>query len=127
LVAPRVFKAMHEFVIVLALLPVVAFLAVLRRTSGWRRPRLVYVVMSVGLLAANGVAIYGGQLFWDDIKDSKVLARNFYGSVQVYPAADTDFPAFVLSHGVTIHGLQFVAWNLRDQPTTYYSRHSGAG
>ena len=69
LVAPRVFRAMHEFVIVLVVVPVVAFLAVCRRTSGWRHPRLAYALMTVGLLAANGVAIYGGQLFWDDIKD----------------------------------------------------------
>jgi SAM-dependent methyltransferase len=127
LVAPRVFNAMHEFVIVLAVVPAVAFVAVLRRRTGWRHPRVVYALSTVGLLAANGVAIYGWQQFWDDIRDSKVVARNFYGSVQVYSASDTDFPAFVLSHGVTIHGLQFVAWNLRNQPTAYYSRHSGAG
>jgi hypothetical protein len=35
--------------------------------------------------------------------------------------------ARALVHGSTIHGLQFIDANLRDTPTSYYSRNSGAG
>jgi SAM-dependent methyltransferase len=127
LVAPRVFKAMHEYVIMLIVVPVVAFLGVARRSRGWKRPGVAFAALALGLLACFGAAAYGWERFLDDIRDAKLLARNFYGSVQVYPATDTDYPAFILSHGVTIHGLQFTAWNLRREPTTYYSHHSGAG
>jgi SAM-dependent methyltransferase len=127
LVAPHVFKAMNEYVLLLVVVPVVALAALLRGHREWARPGLMYASLTLGLVASLTIAGYAAQQFWEDLRDTKLLARNFYGSVQVYPATDTDFPALILSHGVTIHGLQFSAWNLRRQPTTYYSRHSGAG
>ena len=36
-------------------------------------------------------------------------------------------PALVMSHGITVHGLQFTNPDLRDMPTTYYVREGGAG
>jgi SAM-dependent methyltransferase len=127
LVAPRVFKGMHEYVIILIVVPIVAFLGVARQRRQWKRPALTFAALALGLIACFGAAYYGWQKFLDDLSGAKLLARNFYGPVQVYPATDTDYPAFILSHGITIHGLQFTAWNLRREPTTYYSHHSGAG
>jgi SAM-dependent methyltransferase len=35
--------------------------------------------------------------------------------------------AIEMTHGVTVHGVQFVSGQLRDQLTTYYTEHSGVG
>jgi spermidine synthase len=35
--------------------------------------------------------------------------------------------AYILSHGITVHGLQFLDRKLRHTPTTYYVPESGAG
>jgi hypothetical protein len=35
--------------------------------------------------------------------------------------------AYVMSHGITVHGLQFIDSKMRDVPTTYYVPQSGAG
>jgi len=127
LVAPRIFTAMNEYVLTLVICPMVALAALLRWRKSFRRPRLVYPAIAIGLAACIAIAAYGRKEFRDDIADSTLLARNFYGAVQVYPASDTDFPASILSHGVTIHGLQFKAYNLRQKPTTYYALHTGIG
>ena len=55
--------------------------------------------------------------------------RNFYGVIRVHeliPEGSTE-PAYVMSHGITVHGLQFIDPKLRDVPTTYYVREGGAG
>jgi spermidine synthase len=55
--------------------------------------------------------------------------RNFYGVIRVremVPEVSTE-PAYVMSHGITVHGLQFIAPELRQIPTTYYAEGSGAG
>jgi hypothetical protein len=55
--------------------------------------------------------------------------RNFYGVIRVHeliPDGSTE-SAYVMSHGITVHGLQFINPALRDLPTTYYVRESGAG
>jgi hypothetical protein len=36
-------------------------------------------------------------------------------------------PAYAMSHGITVHGLQFIKPEIRDLPTTYYVRDGGAG
>jgi hypothetical protein len=55
--------------------------------------------------------------------------RNFYGVIRVHeliPDGSPE-PAFVMSHGITVHGLQFISPELREVPTTYYVREGGAG
>jgi len=36
-------------------------------------------------------------------------------------------PAYLMSHGITVHGLEFINPALRDTPTTYYIPEGGAG
>lgn len=127
LIAPHIFKALNEYILIIPVMPAVAILALWRGRKTWAHPGQIYASIALGVILTSAIATYAARQFVDDLRDTKLLARNFYGAVQVYPAPDTDFPALVLSHGVTIHGLQFSAWNLRHQPTTYYSRHSGAG
>jgi hypothetical protein len=55
--------------------------------------------------------------------------RNFYGVIRVrelIPAGSTE-KAYVMSHGITVHGLQFIQPELRRLPTTYYVPGGGAG
>jgi hypothetical protein len=55
--------------------------------------------------------------------------RNFYGVIRVretIPNGSTQ-RAYLMSHGITIHGLQFIDPELRRVPTTYYVRDAGAG
>jgi len=55
--------------------------------------------------------------------------RDFYGVIRVrelIPDGSQE-PAYVMSHGITAHGLQFIDPELRDLPTTYYVQDAGAG
>src|SRR5262249_12629051 len=55
--------------------------------------------------------------------------RNFYGVIRVReitPDGSTE-PAYAMSHGITVHGLQFINPALRDKPTTYYIPNGGGG
>jgi hypothetical protein len=55
--------------------------------------------------------------------------RNFYGVIRVRELTPkgSNEPAYAMSHGITVHGLQFIQPELRDLPTTYYIREGGAG
>jgi spermidine synthase len=55
--------------------------------------------------------------------------RNFFGIIRVREEQPQDPArrAFILAHGVTIHGLQYTAPDKRDTPTTYFVRDAGVG
>jgi len=55
--------------------------------------------------------------------------RNFYGVLTVRERAKEEprLHRFVLDHGATTHGLQFVDRVMALRPTTYYSERSGVG
>jgi SAM-dependent methyltransferase len=84
-------------------------------------------VIAAGL--AVGVAGFLAHDTYNDVKDSQVLARNFYGALRVY---DTDTtgkmgPVRTLRHGTIDHGEEFL-WPQNERfPTTYYSVSSGVG
>lgn len=54
--------------------------------------------------------------------------RNFYGVIRVREdlVGDPTRPAYLMAHGITVHGLQFIGED-RDLPTTYYVHDGGAG
>jgi hypothetical protein len=57
------------------------------------------------------------------------MRRNFYGTL-VLKEANPDDPRnrhYMLTHGITTHGVQFTAPALALQPTAYYGRTSGVG
>ncbi|MFN8405293.1 MAG: hypothetical protein U0V48_17345 [Anaerolineales bacterium] len=70
--------------------------------------------------------VFGDQqfLFW-----RVVFKTKFYGVIRVREIVleGSNEPALVMSHGITVHGLQFTSPALRDVPTTYYVRDGGAG
>jgi hypothetical protein len=53
--------------------------------------------------------------------------RNFYGVIRVREEIleGSTSKAFVMSHGITVHGLQFIDPELRSVPTTYYVPEAG--
>ena len=86
------------------------------------RARFVFVVFGlVTVMLTLLSTFFSGALY---------SQRNFYGVIrvrQIVPDGSTEI-ANVMSHGITVHGLQFVSNpELRQMPTTYYVRDAGAG
>jgi hypothetical protein len=122
LIAPLIFNGYWEFMVALAM-TIALWLTVLRagrvtNHSAWARFMLmVFLLATVSLSVVSG---FSGILFAD---------RNFYGVIRVREITPngSNEPAYAMSHGVTVHGLQFIKPELRDLPTTYYIRDGGAG
>jgi hypothetical protein len=68
---------------------------------------------------------------WISDRDATVLraSRNFYGTLKVfdYLPDSPDEHYYLLMHGATTHGLQFVSPEKALLPTSYYGEHSGIG
>jgi hypothetical protein len=86
-----------------------------------QKARFIFVIFAlVTVLLSLIGSFFSGELF------SK---RNFYGVIRVRAdmVGEPSQPAYLMAHGITVHGLQFMGPELRDQPTTYYVRDGGAG
>jgi hypothetical protein len=123
LIAPLIFDGYWEFFVGLAM-TIAILLTILRRsrpTSIFDRARFIFSVFGlVTVMLALLGTYFSGALF---------SARNFYGVIRVralVPGGSTA-PAYVMSHGITVHGLQFIDPQLRHVPTTYYVSDGGAG
>jgi hypothetical protein len=122
LIAPFIFNGYWEFMVALAM-TLALWLTVLRAGRvqnhfAWARFMLTVFLLATMLLSQVGN--FTGTLF------SK---RNFYGVIRVrelIPDGSTEL-AYAMSHGITVHGLQFIKPELRDVPTTYYVHDGGAG
>lgn len=87
----------------------------------------VSFVIAAGL--AIGIAGFLARDTYDNVKDSQVLARNFYGALRVYDSDSTGSmgPVRTLRHGTIDHGEEFL-WPQNERfPTTYYATTSGVG
>jgi hypothetical protein len=122
LIAPLIFNGYWEFMLALAL-TFALWLTVLRRGRSedyraWARFMIVVFTLVTGVLML--LSSFSGILF------SK---RNFYGVIRVREttANESTEPVYAMSHGITVHGLQFIDPELRDLPTTYYIPEGGAG
>lgn len=79
-----------------------------------------------------GTLIFGNAL-WERVRDERQQSvcktRNFYGVLTVfeYCKDDPEEHYFMLQHGCTMHGLQFVEPPRSTWPTTYYGKQSGVG
>ena len=123
LIAPVIFDGYWEFFVGLAM-TIAILLTVLRANRGENlkaRTRFVFVIfISVTVMLAVLSTYFSGTLY------SK---RNFYGVIrvrEVVPGGSNKL-AYLMVHGITVHGLQFIDPDLRDRPTTYYGREGGAG
>ena len=126
LLAPHVFPAYYEFPIGLGLCAalVVAVLFV-RQFLGTRRwPKIAI------LAAAAAYVVFMGVVIHDDVKDFRLVARNFYGRLGVFDdadPADDEEATRHLVHGVINHGEQALRPQYRRMPITYFCPSSGVG
>lgn len=141
LIAPLIFKGYWEFFVSLAM--TIAILLSLRSPRAKRttqpagetrrnaereksddiaaRARFIFFVFGlVTIMLVLVGAYFSGSLH---------VERNFYGVICVREEliGDPPRPAYLMAHGITVHGLQFVAPKDRDLPTTYYVPEGGAG
>ncbi len=136
LLAPAVFDTLVEFPLALGGCCVAFLLArrrdtlrdALQRRFAGRPARLAVVAAGVALLAV--AAVPGAGHAWRGYQRSRdvlQLSRNFYGVLQVgqTDAGDPPRRCRTLTHGSTLHGLQFTDAALRGQPTAYYGAGSG--
>jgi hypothetical protein len=130
LIAPLVFKGYWELIIgfglVLAL--VLALFVTRKSTKPELRVRFIFnVMLTLTILLVGAFSLYGltGRNTYGDVFE----ARNFYGVVRVKEVnpGDPEWHGYNVSHGVTIHGLQFTATDKRYLPTAYFARQSGIG
>jgi hypothetical protein len=130
LMAPVLFKGYWEIPISFGLVLALALAVFVTRKSTKRdlQIRFIFNVMvSVTILLVGALSVYG--LLGGKTSGDVLQARNFFGVVsvkEIYPN-DPEWQGYNVSHGITIHGLQFSAPDKRDLPTSYYARQSGIG
>jgi SAM-dependent methyltransferase len=115
-VAPRLFATYYEFgaglVITLALA-----VYVVRRMQPFV-PLLV--------IACAGWTVYHVYSYIHELsQDTRVMTRNFYGTLRVRDIGAGDDATRRLWHGVIMHGEQYLAPQRRTEATTYYGSSSG--
>jgi hypothetical protein len=128
LIAPIIFNGYWEFFVGLAM-TIAILLTVIRSEkvivsemkSLRDRARFIFTVFGLVTVMLAVLSTYlSGALY---------AKRNFYGVIRVHemiPEGSTGM-AYVMSHGITVHGLQFIDPELRQVPTTYYVSNAGAG
>ncbi len=118
LAAVKLFDTYYEFGV--GLVVTLAIAAYLTRLMHSAVPMLV--LAAVGFTGYH-VYAYIGYL----AKDTRVMARNFYGTLRVKDVGAVGEQDAVrrLMHGVIMHGEQYRAPARRGEPTTYYGATSG--
>jgi hypothetical protein len=122
LIAPLIFNGYWEFFVGFAM-TIAILLTVLRSHPDYAaRARFVFTVfVLITVLLTVLSTFFSGALF------SK---RNFYGVIRVREGWVGNPPqrAYLMSSGITVHGLQFLSdFKTSTIPTTYYVPESGAG
>ncbi len=139
LIAPVIFNGYWEFFVALAMTGAILLSlrgrqpeAISSRNGGLSRPfgsrndvhsraRFVFTVFGLVTIMLAVLSNY--------VSGTSFAKRNFYGVIRVREdqAGSPPRSAYLMTHGITVHGLQFIAPEVRDLPTTYYVRESGAG
>jgi hypothetical protein len=89
------------------------------------RPRWAWVVVSVVLVSLAGGFVHEAKKF---TAGALAISRNFYGVLSVTEeGAHASTHRYVLSHGTTLHGVQFDDPIKRRWATSYYGEGSGIG
>jgi len=120
LIAPLIFNGYWEFIVALAMV-IALWLTVIRAERvanyfAWARFMVtVFFLVTISFALLDN---YFGTLF------SK---RNFYGVIRVYEVIPNEATesAYQMTHGITLHGLQFINPEMQDLPTTYFVKGSG--
>lgn len=129
LVAPIVFSIFLEFHIGLFACCALSLYAIAQDTRALAAIRLRQPLTVATLLAMTVLAGYLAKQVYFAISSQAVVTRNFYGVLRV-EERDLDQPQLarrVLRHGAIDHGMQFLAPDKRQLPTTYYRPETGIG
>jgi len=125
LIAPFIFKGYWElymgFAFVWVLLAIISY-----QRTGTRSAFLKNIMIGAMATIVSVFMVYNiihtstGNLY---------VTRNFYGVVRIRQMEfeANKLKANVLVHGSTIHGIQFLESDVRDTPTSYFSKGSGVG
>lgn len=122
LVAPLIFNGYWEFFVALAM-TIAILLTVFRLASN--PTAQVRFIVTVFALVTTMLAVLSAYF-----SGSAYSKRNFYGVIRVRQALVGNPPqlANIMSHGITVHGLQLLFDLKRPNiPTTYYVPESGVG
>jgi SAM-dependent methyltransferase len=127
LIAPNVFDNLYELPVGLVALCIFVFAALYRDRGSflhgrWGRAARIAFMASIFLFGAALAYVYR-----DNGSNVRVMARNFYGVLNVHDSGEGADEMRILSHGTIIHGKQFLLEERRDWPTTYYALESGVG
>ncbi|WP_434383334.1 spermidine synthase [Melittangium boletus] len=126
LVAPNVLRTYLEFPLSLSACCLLAAMLLLRRADDESIPRAaVRFAPALGLLLVS----VGVHLADADTRRPLDSWRGFFGVVQVgqNKSPGNENHAFLLRHGVIIHGVQYTQNGRRLKPTAYYTPDSGLG
>ena len=90
------------------------------------RARAIPIYCGTALLVVGAMFFLSAS---NETRNSVVLARNFYGVLNVRELTELppDWRAYSLFHGRISHGYQFVSEAKRRLPTSYYGLTSGVG
>ncbi len=128
-VAPVVFIANIELQIIVPATAALIVLAAWWRYRSTQRAGLRDALLMITLSLLSGATSYMAVFTYRDLEASRLLARNFYGSLRV-----TDLPPLLpgddrrlLLNGSINHGEQYLTPDKRREPLTYFSHASGIG
>ncbi|MCI0478493.1 MAG: hypothetical protein L0Y55_19810, partial [Anaerolineales bacterium] len=129
LLAPYLFKAYWELPIGLLACAILLLIVTLH----YRLPgQTARATRNLATITGGTIILLGGLLVLyvkTTTFDPLFVARNFFGVVRVVEI-NTDEPArraYMLGHGATSHGYQFIGLDRRQLTTTYYTENSGGG
>ena len=126
IVCPLVFSTFFEWTLGLLVAFGLALAVFVVSTAGeWSSTPLGKAALAVPLVAGLAAISY----YQIDDDPPLEVARNFYGTIAAYDI-DAGKPADhhrSLTHGIVVHGRQFVAPDKQELPLAYYSEGSGVG
>jgi len=123
LVAPRIFNDDYELTLSCIAAVCIVGAACLHRHAGHAPPvravkaTVLFTTLLGVMWAANAISP----------STPTIKARNFYGTVKVKDSGSGESRTRQLTHGVIIHGRQFLNPSRQHWPTTYFGSAGGAG
>jgi hypothetical protein len=123
LVAPRIFNDDYELILSCIAAVCTVGAACLHRHAGHAPPvravkaTVLFTTLLGVMWAANAISP----------STPTIKARNFYGTVKVKDSGSGESRTRQLTHGVIIHGRQFLNPSRQHWPTTYFGSAGGAG
>lgn len=126
-IAPHFFNGDYELPIVMTAIAVLV-LTTLKQDASLLHRRIMDKVAS--LTAMGLIAVLVSTLGYGAVNligESKLMARNFYGTMRVYDNGADQGLQRTLVNGSIVHGEQYLVNERRRWPTTYYGASSGVG